>query len=203
MKYFFYTIAIFVALAACKPEKPRKLPYIGEREVVNGDSIYTTIPDFSFLNQDSIAVTNQSFDGKIRIADFFFTSCPTICPKLAKQMLRIYDKFKSDDRVRLISHTIDPKRDTPSRLKQYAQKLEVAAPKWQFVTGNKKALHEIANDYYSIALDNADAPGGFDHSGRIILVDKNRHVRAFCDGTDPISVEKFMEDIELLLSETK
>lgn len=201
MKYFFYIIAIFVAFAACKPEKPRKLPYIGEREVVNGDSIYTKIPDFSFLNQDSIAVTNQSFEGKIRIADFFFTSCPTICPKLAKQMLRIYDKFKSDDRVTLISHTIDPKRDTPSRLKQYAQKLEVAAPKWQFVTGNKKELHEIANDYYSIALDNADAPGGFDHSGRIILVDKNRHVRAFCDGTDPISVEKFMEDIDLLLSE--
>jgi protein SCO1 len=163
------------------------------------------IPKFLILgfNQDSATVTNQNFDGKIRVADFFFTSCPTICPKLAMQMLRIYEKFKTDNRVALISHTIDPKRDTPSRLNQYAHKLDVASPKWQFVTGNKKELHEIANDYYSIAIDNADAPGGYDHSGRIILVDKNRHVRAFCDGTDPKSVDKFMEDMNLLLLEMK
>jgi protein SCO1 len=203
MKINLYFILFLVVFAACKPEKPRALPYIGEREVVNGDSIYTKIPDFSFLNQDSVATTNQNFEGKIRVADFFFTSCPTICPKLTMQMLRIYEKFKTDDRVALISHTIDPKRDTPSRLKVYAQKIDAAAPKWQFVTGNKKELHEIANDYYSIALDNADAPGGYDHSGRLILVDKNRHVRAFCDGTDPKSVDKFMEDIQLLLLEMK
>jgi protein SCO1/2 len=102
-----------------------------------------------------------------------------------------------------LSHSIDTKNDTVAALKQYAQKIGIDSKRWHLVTGEHDAIYAIADDYFSVAQENPDAPGGFDHSGRLILVDKNRHVRAFCDGTDPESVDKFMRDIERLLEEYK
>ena len=179
------------------------LPIIGERLGIsaNGDTIYPTIPNFSFTNQDGQTVTNANFEGKIYVADFFFTHCPTICPKVTAQMLRVHDRFKDSSSVLLLSHTIDPKNDTMGRLKEYAGKLGVNAPKWQFVTGVKDSIYGIADDYFSIAKEDPNLPGGFDHSGRLILVDKKRHVRSFCDGTDAKDVDRFMHDIEVLLKE--
>jgi protein SCO1/2 len=200
MKYFTLFCLLALLLAACKPA-PSTLPILGERDVVNGDTVYHQIPDFAFLNQDSQLVTNKTFEGKAYVADFFFISCPTICPKTTKQMLRIYDRFKGDDRLQLVAHSIDPKRDTVAALQRYARNLEVSSTKWHFLTGDKDALMGIADDYFSIALEDPEAPGGFDHSGRLILVDKNRHVRSFCDGTDPSDVDRFMKDIETLLNE--
>jgi len=179
------------------------LPVLGNKEMVNGDTVYHTIPDFSFLNQDSQVVNNETFAGKAYVVDFFFTHCPTICPKVARQMLRIHDRFEDEDRLLLLAHSIDPKRDTVGQLKMYATALGVESSKWHFVTGEKDKLYAIADDYFSIAIENPDVPGGFDHSGRIILVDPQRRVRSFCDGTDPESVDRFMEDIETLLSEMK
>jgi protein SCO1/2 len=185
-------------------EHPQKLPILGNRDIqANGDTIYHTIPSFSFVDQDSQVVNNQTFEGKAYIADFFFTSCPTICPKVKKQMLRIYERFRDEDQLLYLSHTIDPKRDTVGHLKMYAQNLGVDSPKWKFVTGKKEELYEIADDYFSIAIEDPDAPGGYDHSGRIILVDGKGHIRSFCDGTDPEKVDQFMEDIEVLLKEMK
>ena len=135
--------------------------------------------------------------------DFFFISCPTICPKLTAQMLRIHDEFKDINEVLLLSHSIDTKRDTVARLKNYSENLGVNSDKWHFVTGDHDAIYEIADDYFSVAIENPDAPGGFDHSGRLILVDKNRNVRSFCNGTEPESVDRFMKDIELLLAESE
>ena len=132
---------------------------------------------------------------------FFFTSCPTICPKMKKQMLRLYAKYEKDDRILLLSHSIDTKRDTVGKLKSYATGLGVSSNKWHFVTGDKDDIFEIADDYFSVAQDDPNAPGGFDHSGRFILVDKNRYVRSFCDGTDPASVDQFMLDIDRLLEQ--
>ena len=186
-----------------KSAKNRPLPIIGNREVVNGDTVYHTVPDFAFINQDSQLVTNETFAGKAYVVDFFFTHCPTICPKVAKQMLRIHDKFKDEDRLLLLAHSIDPKRDTVGQLRMYAASLGVESSKWHFVTGNKDELYAIADDYFSIAIENPDVPGGFDHSGRIILIDPQRRVRSFCDGTDPESVDLFLEDIENLLREIK
>ncbi|HMQ91131.1 MAG TPA: SCO family protein, partial [Flavilitoribacter sp.] len=100
----------------------------------------------------------------------------------------------------LVSHTIDPKHDTVPRLKKYAEGLGVTAPKWDFVTGDKKAIYDIATDYMSIASEDPDAPGGFNHSGYLILVDKNRHIRSFCNGTQPEDVDRFMKDIDWLLA---
>jgi protein SCO1/2 len=201
----FTLISIFalllIATSCIQPKEDDTLPILGHRDVVEGDTVYHTIPDFSFINQDSNVVNNETFAGKAYVVDFFFISCPTICPKVKKQMLRLYDEFKEEPNLVLLSHTIDTKRDTVARLKNYARNLGVEAPRWHLVTGDESEIYDIADDYFSIAVKDPTAPGGFDHSGRLILVDKDRHVRAFCDGTDPESVDQFMEDIRKLLKE--
>lgn len=189
-----------VLLSACQFQ-PKTLPILGEKEIVNGDTIYHTVPDFAFVNQDSQFVSNASFEGKVYVVDFFFTSCPTICPKVKREMLRLYERYQNEERIAFLSHSIDVRRDTVGRLREYARGLGVSAPKWHFVTGDKDAIYGIADDYFSVAIEDDSAPGGFDHSGRLILVDAKRHVRAFCDGTDTKSVDGFMKDIDLLLKE--
>jgi protein SCO1/2 len=196
----FFVFTAFLFLTGCA-EQDRTLPYLGERQVIDGDTLYHRIPDFQFIDQDSQIITPQTFSGKIYIADFFFTSCPSICPKVKKQMLRIYDTYQEDDRLLILSHSIDTRRDSVPRLKIYAHNLEVSGDKWHFVTGNKDSIFHIANDYFVSAIEDPGAPGGFDHSGRIILVDRDRHVRSWCNGTDPEDVDRFMDDIEALLDE--
>jgi protein SCO1/2 len=198
--------SLWIAIAilwccACKnnAEFHPPLPVLGNYEVVNGDTVRHKIPDFSFVNQDSTIITNATFAGKIYVADFFFTSCPSICPKVKKEMLRMYNKYQADPRLAFISHSIDTKRDTVGRLKEYATNLGVSSDFWHFVTGNKTELFKIANEYFVSALEDPGAPGGFDHSGRLILVDKNRHVRAFCNGTVTEEVDAFMDQIDRLL----
>lgn len=201
MKYFFLIFFIFTIISCTSQPKEQKLPILGNHDYTATDTVYHAIPDFQFVNQDSQMVSNETFGNQAYVVDFFFTSCPTICPKVKKQMLRIHEKFKEEDQLVLLSHTIDTKRDTVERLKEYANNLGVGTPKWHFVTGNKDEIYEIADDYFSVAIEDADAPGGFDHSGRLILVDNNRHVRAFCNGTDPEKVEGFMKDIAVLMKE--
>lgn len=196
-------IFLLAGLASCNVPNAQNqpLPVIGNREIVDGDTVYHTVPDFAFMNQDSQWVTNETFAGKAYVVDFFFTHCPTICPKVAKQMKRVHDRFLEEDRLLLLAHSIDPKRDTIGRLKWYADNLGVESSKWHFVTGVKDSIYAIADDYFSIAIENPDSPGGFDHSGRLILIDPQRRVRSFCDGTDAESVDKFMLDIDKLLRE--
>lgn len=195
--FLFLLIAIIIS---CTFEN-KTLPKYGVFEETNGDTIFHTIRDFQFINQDSNFVTNQTFSDKIYISDFFFTSCPTICPKVKQQMLRIYEEFEGEPRLQFLSHSIDFKRDSVPVLKKYADKLGISSDRWHLVTGDKEQIYDIAEDYFSIALEDADAPGGYDHSGYIILIDSNRHIRAFCDGTDPNEVDDFMKNIEKLLNE--
>jgi len=201
MRYLLTALAALL-LAACGEQKetPEPLPYLGNHEINGSDTVYHRIPDFAFVNQDSNTVTNETFEDKIYLADFFFISCPTICPKVKKQMLRIYDKYKNEDELMLLSHTIDPKRDTVGRLKQYAQNLGVDDSKWQFVTGEQDRIYEIADDYMSIAREDPEAPGGFDHSGWILLIDKEGHIRSFANGTDPEKVDRLLKEIDWLLA---
>jgi protein SCO1/2 len=166
-----------------------------------GDTSYHQIRDFAFVDQDSQLITNDYFAGKVYIADFFFTSCPTICPKVKQQMLRVYEKYKGDERVALLSHTIDVKRDTVAKLKRYAEGLGADSPQWRFVTGDKKEIFAITYDYISTALDAPDVPGGFDHSGYLLLIDENRHLRAYANGTDPEDVTLLLDKIDVLLAE--
>jgi protein SCO1 len=191
-----------LAVIGCQSaDRCQTLPILGERDVVNGDTVYHLIPAFRFVNQDSLWVTPASFAGKAYIADFFFISCPTICPKVKKQMLRVYHHFETDSRVLLLSHSIDVRHDTVPRLKAYSEGLGVDGSRWHFVTGDEGEIYDIADDYFSVAVRDANAPGGFDHSGRLILVDGLGQVRSFCDGTDERSVDQFIRDIECLLRE--
>jgi protein SCO1 len=204
MKYLIFACFACIAFTSCfKPDQPRILPTLGNRTLdAKGDTLYPTIRDFSFINQDGQKVDNQTFKDNIYIVDFFFIHCPTICPKVKKNGLRLYERYKNEPRVTLLSHSIDTKNDTIAALKVHAKKLGITdTQKWHMVTGNHDDIYSIADDYFSIAIVNPDAPGGFDHSGRLILVDKNRHVRSFCDGTDAASVDKFMLDVDLLLKE--
>ena len=198
----FFLVFLAFTTGCLSNEKPGKLPILGERDVTPaGDTLYPQIPDFQFVDQDSQMVNNATFAGKAYVVDFFFIHCPTICPKVKANGLRVYEKFKNDDRVFLLSHSIDTRNDTIAALKHHAEKLGIETKKWHLVTGEHDAIYAIADNYFSVATEDPSAPGGFDHSGRLILVDKNRHVRSFCDGTKAEDVDRFMKDIETLLKE--
>lgn len=204
MRYLLFFGVIILALQSCGNQQAstsKPLPILGETKEVNGEMVQHQIRDFEFINQDSQRVTKETFAGKAYVVDFFFISCPTICPKLTKQMLRIHDKFENEDQLLLLSHSIDTKYDTIPRLKAYAENLGVSSNKWHFVTGEKDDIFSITEDYFSVAFEDGDAPDGFDHSGYIVLVDPHGHVRAYANGTDPDSVDDFMNDIKRLLAE--
>lgn len=203
IRHFAAFLLLTATLFSCfNTNDSRPLPILGERDISPaGDTVYPTIPDFQFIDQDSQIVTNATFAGKAYVVDFFFIHCPTICPKVKANGLRVYEKFKNDDRLMILSHSIDVRNDTVAALKHHAEKLGIETKKWRLVTGDHDAIYGIADNYFSVAKEDPSAPGGFDHSGRLILVDKNRHVRSFCDGTDAASVDKFMLDIEKLLKE--
>ena len=194
-------VFVFLVVLGCQQEK--KLPFLGPKEVgKQGDTLYHKIPDFKFLNQDSLWVSQKDMAEKIYVADFFFTTCPTICPKMKTQLLRIYDKFAEDDRVRILSHTIDPEYDGVRVLKDYAKKLNITSPRWNLVTGKKSDIYRLGEKSYMVtAQEDANEEGGFVHSGAFILVDQNRHVRGIYDGTKEEDVNHLIEDMTLLLKE--
>lgn len=206
MKKILFTITILTGLSitiwSCG-DSNRTLPYLGQNTIgPNGDTVYHQIPDFAFVNQDGDTLTQEFFKGKIYIADFFFTTCPTICPIMKTQMLRIHEKFENEPGLGILSHTIDPRHDSVAVLKKYKDKLGVKDNQWQFVTGEQEKIYEIAQKSYMVsALEDSTAvdEGGFVHSGAFVLVDQNRRIRGVYDGTKEIEVNKLIKDIELLL----
>ncbi|MXV52156.1 SCO family protein [Pedobacter sp. HMF7647] len=209
MKYFGALIISLTAFISCtQPEK--KLPILGNREpvekTVDGkvvvDTVYQTIPSFNFINQDSVQVSDKNFAGKVYVADFFFTSCTSICPIMHRNMLKVYNQYKSNPEVKLLSHSIDSKYDTPSQLKKYADKLGVKGDMWEFVNGPHDAIYGIAEKSYlvSVAADSKD-PANFIHQGWFVLVDKDKRLRGAYDGTDPKQVDQLTSDIQTLLDE--
>ncbi len=207
----------FIFILSCgkkaldKNVKSHKLPYYGEPAITsheeNGklipDTIYPTIPEFSFTNQDGKEVTNKTYDGCIYVSDFFFTTCPTICPKMKAELLRVYEAFKNESRVKILSHTIDPEYDTVEVLHEYASRLQVSSDRWNFVTGDKDSIYDIAEYYLCSAEEAPNEPGGFIHSGALVLVDTQKHIRGLYDGTRPEEVDQLIKDIPILLSEQK
>jgi protein SCO1/2 len=188
-----------------KPKVEERLPYLGEPKIVdnNGvkDTLNFTIPQFWFHDQDSQMVNNQTFKDKAYVTNFFFTKCPTICPITQRNMLRIYEKYRNDNRLMLLSHSIDTKYDTIPALKNYADKMGIEAPKWHLVTGAKDSLYYFARQYMVTAMDDEKAPGGYAHSGHLVLVDAEGHIRAAADGTDDKAVDKLLGQIDILLKE--
>jgi protein SCO1/2 len=201
----FLVIALASLLAiSCIRQKENPLPVLGARSFNGTDTTYHTIGKFMFVNQDSQIVTNETFKDKIYVADFFFTTCRTICPIMKSQMLRVYEKFENDPEVLILSHTIDPEYDTVGLLHDYADRLGVKSLKWHFVTGNQDSIYDVAEkSYFATALEDATEPDGFIHSGAFLLIDKEQRIRGKYDGTSDEDVNRLLEDIQRLKKEQK
>ncbi len=182
--------------------KEEKLPIFGQREVVGNDTVYHTIARFAFLDQDSVWVTNDTFRDNIYIADFFFTTCRTICPIMKKQMLRVYEATAEMSDVKILSHTIDPEYDTIALLHDFAERLGVESKRWHFVTGVKDSIYKIAQtSYFATAMEDKTEPDGFIHSGAFLLIDKKQRIRGKYDGTKEEDVNRLIIDIKKLRRE--
>lgn len=188
-------------------DKPlRYLAIFGEKsyEAKNGktDTTYHTIPSFSFTNQDGKTVTEKDLNGSVYVTDFFFTTCHTICPVMSAQMERVYTQFKGDPEVKFLSHTVDPEIDTVEQLKAYALRHNADSKQWIFVTGEKKALYDIARTGYLLNAEEGDGgPDDFIHTQNFALIDKDKRIRGFYDGTDSTQMDQLIGDIRLLLKE--
>jgi protein SCO1/2 len=187
-----------------------KLEVIGEVDY--------SIDDFSFINQDNDTITKDSLTGSIYVANFFFTSCPSICPIMTRNMSYLQDKLSVFPNIRFLSHTVDPVNDTPDKLKSYVslmqqKNININLSNWDFVTGDKDKLYESAANYFVNASVDSLAPGGFLHSEYFVLIDKQGRVRSGIDkngnvvgaydGTNEVQMKDLINDINVLMAEYK
>lgn len=195
-------LAISCSSPSEKTSEMAELPILGERYVDdNQDTVYHSIAEFAFVNQLGDTIRKEDMAGKVYVADFFFTTCPTICPIMKKEMLRVYEQFKGDPNFRILSHTIDPTHDTQAVLQDYADKLGVPdATTWNFLTGDQEKIFEIGQtSYLTTAMADDLEPGGFLHSGAFLLVDQQGRIRGVYDGTKTEQVDRLLADIPKLL----
>ena len=188
----------------------KKLEIFGPKEpiekTVNGkivvDTLYHTVGGFSLLDTDSNQVTEKITEGKISVVDFFFSTCRTVCPKMTNQLMRVQHNYKEDKDVVILSFTVDPLNDTPSRLKAYAAKHNAVKGMWYFLTGEKQAIYDLAKtSYFLTAMEGNGGEDAFLHSEQVVLVDKEKRIRGMYDGTDPFEVKRLIEDIAALKNE--
>jgi protein SCO1/2 len=169
-------------------------------------------PKFELVNQDNKKITNETYKGKVYVLEFFFTTCPTICPKMNQSMLAIENKFFGNPNFGIVSITIDPSNDTPEVLKSHAKLLGVKSSNWNFLTGDKAYIFNLANKGFNLyAGENSKVSGGFEHSGLFALVDKNGDIRCrkddfgnpilYYDGLDKKGVRDIQQDINILLKD--
>ena len=206
------SVALLVILCwSCNSKnKSEILPIYGLRQptttMIDGksvtDTIYQTIPPFKFINQYGDSISDKNLDDKIYVADFFFTSCPSICPVMQRNMLTVYNEFKNTNSIKIVSYTIDPKYDSVAVLKKYADKLGVEGNTWWFLQGAKDFTYQLAEKNYLVAVkqDNT-VKGGYTHQGYFVLVDKQKRVRGAYDGTNPQQVAQLIDDIKTLQAE--
>ena len=204
----FSILSIIIMVLFYKALQPKKTLTIYQPSMVNAELVdstlqhvkkYHTIADFSLTNQNGKTITQSVYKGKIYIADFFFTTCPTICPIMTKNMAGIQEQIIDDDDVLLLSHSVTPVIDSVAQLKKYALEKGVNDAKWNLVTGDKKQIYQLARKSY-LAVKNDGDGGPFDmiHTENFILVDKERRIRGFYDGTKIEDIEKLMEDLDIL-----
>lgn len=186
--------------AISEEANPKQLPYIGHHEIEDGDTIYHQIPPFGFVNQNGDTITHLSVEGKVYIADFFFTSCGGQCPKMTAAMKRVQQKSKDLDFL-LLSYTIDPRRDSSETFQRYIEDAGIDDTNWHFLTGAKADLKRLGErGYLSVSgYTSDDMPNEDNHSDYIYLIDKKRHIRGFYSGTDPDQVNQLIEDLRYLI----
>ncbi len=200
---------MLLVLMGCKNSntetKKLLLPVIGEKKLAgeNGkDTIYHTVQPFSFINQYHDTVSEKTIENKIYVADFFFATCQSICPKMSSQLVYVQEAFKKDPSVLILSHTVNPSNDSVEVLNGYAQTYGAIRNKWHLLTGNKKAIYDMARYSYLVnALEDDGTAEGFLHSELFILVDAQKRIRGMYDGTDSVAVVKLISDIKLLKQE--
>lgn len=208
---FFIVLIVFSAItislfySALKPQKtlPIYNPADVNPELVDSTlqykSKYHTIADFSFVNQNGDTITQKNYEGKVYVADFFFTTCPTICPIMTKNMVDIQDAIVDNDEVLLLSHTVTPDIDDVPTLKRYAVENGVVDSKWNLVTGAKEDIYEIARkSYLAVKLGKPEEIHDMVHTENFVLVDQYSRVRGFYDGTKKEDVARLIEDINWL-----
>ena len=201
------SVIIVLMYQALKPEKrlPIYQPSMVNPELVDSSLVYVkkyhSIADFKLINQNGDTITQANYADKIYIADFFFTTCPTICPLMTANMADIQQIIKGDEEVLLLSHSVTPEIDSVQQLKKYALEKGVIDAKWNLVTGDKKQIYELARKSYLAVLTDGDG-GPYDmiHTENFILVDKERRIRGFYDGTSSEEVAQLLEDLKVLKS---
>ena len=196
-------ISIFYNLLKVEKKLPIYQPASVNAELVDStiqhQKKYHRIADFSLTNQNGQIITQEDYKGKIYVADFFFTTCQTICPIMTKHMKDIQNAFIADDDIKILSHTVTPDVDTVAQLKRYAAEKGVNASKWNLVTGDKKQIYELARKSYLAVKDVGDG-GPYDmiHTENFMLIDKERQIRGFYDGTDLKEIDRLIDDIKTL-----
>ncbi len=203
--FFLSAVIVYLFYNALQPKKvlPIYQPSMVNPELVDSNlqfvKKYHTIADFSLTNQNGKTITDADYHNKIYIADFFFTTCPTICPLMTKNMADIQKQIINDDDVMLLSHSVTPEIDSVSQLKKYALEKGVNDSKWNLVTGDKKQIYELARKSYLAVKDDGDG-GAYDmiHTENFILVDKEKRIRGFYDGTKSDEIDKLMDDLAVL-----
>lgn len=158
-----------------------------------------TIPEFEFFNQDSVLFGSKNLKNKIYIADFFFTTCPGICPKMTSQLTRVQEAFAKFPDVNIVSFTVDPQKDSVVALKRYASEFRADSTKWNFLTGSKEKLYTLAQKGFFVSALEDQALPEFIHSDKFILVDKAGRIRGYYNGTDRGDVDRLISEVQVLI----
>ena len=204
----FSVVTISLFYSALKPQKT--LPIYNPADVnpelvdstIQYKSKYHTIADFSFVNQNGDTITQKNYEGKIYVADFFFTTCGSICPKMTTNLEEVQKAVLNNPKVMLLSHTVFPEVDSIPVLKEYAIKHHVVDSKWNLVTGDKKEIYTMARkSYLAVKLGRPDQLYDMVHTENFVLVDQKRRVRGFYDGTNKEEMKRLLEDIDFLSQE--
>ena len=164
---------------------------------------YHSVANFKLTNQNGKTITQDNYANKIYVADFFFTTCQTICPVMTKNMVKVQEIIKNDDDVMLLSHSVTPEIDSVAQLKKYALKKGVIDSKWNLVTGDRKEIYDLARKSYMAAKTDLNNPYSMVHTENFVLVDKEKRIRGTYDGTDSKEIEKLIEDIKILKASYK
>ncbi len=192
---------LLLFLSSCSNGE-KELPYLGPTDRAGGDTVHHRVPAYTLTDQSGQPFIIKAQGEKVIVADFFFTTCPTICPKMTEHFRQLQEKLKEEglqDKVWLISHTVDPKHDSAAVLKAYAEKHKADTEHWKFLTGDKEKIYtQAAKGYLLSAGKDSTLPGGFLHSGQFTLLDRQRHIRGYYDGTKKGVVDKVLQDIRTL-----
>ncbi|OUR98143.1 SCO family protein [Flavobacteriales bacterium 33_180_T64] len=200
-------IIISVIYSILKVEKPLPIYQPNRVDASLVDSTiqykkkYHTIADFKLINQNGDTITQKNYDNKIYVADFFFTTCQTICPIMTDQMHRIQQEIINDEDVLLLSHSVTPEIDSVAQLKRYAIEKGVNDMKWNLVTGDRKQIYDLARKSYLVVKDDNSKDYGMVHTENFALIDKNKQIRGLYNGISPASIDSLLQDLKQLKKE--